>query len=44
MCSRSPGVLAQGIGCVLAGVWGTGCGTAVYSENIAIIGMTNVSQ
>ncbi|KAK2182864.1 hypothetical protein NP493_333g02056 [Ridgeia piscesae] len=38
------GILAQGVGCVLAGLWGTGSGTAVYSENIAVIGITNVAS
>ena len=38
------GILAQGVGCVLAGLWGTGSGTAIYADNIAIVGMTNVSQ
>ncbi|KAI0213897.1 Solute carrier family 23 member 2 [Lamellibrachia satsuma] len=38
------GILAQGVGCVLAGLWGTGTGTAIYTENIAIIGITNVAS
>ena len=34
------GILIEGIGCVLAGIWGTGTGTTSYSENIGAIGIT----
>ena len=33
---------AQGLGCILAGVWGSGNGTTSYSENIGAIGVTKV--
>ena len=36
------GVFIEGIGCVIAGLWGTGTGTTSYSENIGAIGITKV--
>ena len=36
------GIGIQGIGCVLAGLLGSGNGTTAYSENVAAIGMTKV--
>ncbi len=36
------GVLIEGIGCVLAGLWGSGAGTTSYSENIGVIAVTKV--
>ena len=33
----------EGIGCVLAGIWGTGSGTTSFSENVGAIGITKVS-
>ena len=36
--------MIEGIGCVLAGLWGTGTGTTSYSENIGAIGITKVSR
>ncbi len=36
------GIGIEGIGCVLAGAWGSGNGTTSYSENIGAIGMTKV--
>ena len=36
------GILIEGIGCILAGMWGTGNGTTSYSENIGAIGITRV--
>lgn len=33
----------EGIGCIIAGLWGSGNGTTSYSDNIAIIGITRVS-
>ncbi len=36
------GILVEGIGCVLAGAWGTGNGTTSHSENIGAIGLTKV--
>lgn len=38
----SRGVLIEGIGCALAGMWGSGSGTASYAENIAAISITKV--
>ncbi|ELT89006.1 hypothetical protein CAPTEDRAFT_95564, partial [Capitella teleta] len=38
------GVFVEGIGCILAGVWGTGSGTTSYSENIGVIGITKVGS
>ena len=35
--------MMEGIGCVLAGMWGSGTGTTSYSENIGAIGITKVS-
>ena len=32
----------EGIGCILAGAWGSGNGTTSYSENIGAIGITKV--
>ena len=32
----------EGIGCVLAGVWGCTSGLTSYSENVGIIGITKV--
>ena len=32
----------EGIGCLLAGAWGSGNGTTSYSENIGAIGITKV--
>ena len=36
------GVGIEGIGCIMAGAWGTGNGTTSYSENIGAIGITKV--
>ena len=38
------GVGLEGVGCVLAGVWGTGSGTTSYSENIGAIGVTKIGS
>ena len=35
--------MVEGLGCILAGAFGTGTGTKSYSENIGAIGITNVS-
>ena len=37
------GLGLEGFGCLLTGVWGTGCGTTSYSNNIASLGITRVS-
>ena len=36
------GIGIEGIGCLLAGAWGSGNGTTSYSENIGAIGITKV--
>lgn len=36
------GIAMEGLGCLLAGLWGTGNGTTSYSENIGAIGLTKV--
>ncbi|EDV23956.1 uncharacterized protein TRIADDRAFT_26431, partial [Trichoplax adhaerens] len=38
------GIGMEGIGCVLAGMIGTGSGTTSYSENIGAIGITRVAS
>ncbi|XP_071960185.1 solute carrier family 23 member 2-like [Antedon mediterranea] len=38
------GIGIEGIGCILAGLWGTGNGTTSYSENIGAIGITKVAS
>ncbi|XP_071528675.1 solute carrier family 23 member 1-like isoform X1 [Panulirus ornatus] len=50
-CTSSPpahavnrGVGCEGIGCVLAGLFGTTSGTASYTGNIALIGVTRVAS
>lgn len=37
------GIGVEGIGCLLAGAWGTGNGTTSYSENVGALGITKVS-
>ncbi|XP_042871306.1 solute carrier family 23 member 1-like isoform X2 [Penaeus japonicus] len=38
------GIGIEGLGCILAGLWGTGNGTTSYSENIGAIGVTKVGS
>jgi len=38
------GMTIEGLGCLLAGLWGTGNGTTSYSENIGAIGVTKVGS
>ena len=38
----SRGVGVEGIGCLLAGAWGSGNGTTSFSQNIGAIGITKV--
>ena len=38
------GIGMEGLGCILAGAWGTGSGTTSYSENIGAIGITKVNE
>ncbi|XP_053374414.1 solute carrier family 23 member 2-like isoform X2 [Mercenaria mercenaria] len=38
------GIGVEGIGCILAGAWGSGNGTTSYSENIGAIGITKVGS
>lgn len=37
------GIGIEGLGCLLAGAWGTGNGTTSYSENVGALGITKVS-
>ena len=36
------GIGIEGIGCIIAGAWGSGNGTTSYSENVGAIGITKV--
>lgn len=38
------GIGMEGLGCLLAGAWGTGNGTTSYSENVGALGITKVKQ
>ncbi len=38
------GITFEGIGCLVAGIFGTGNGTTSYSENIGAIGLTRVGS
>ena len=38
------GITFEGIGCLIAGIFGTGNGTTSYSENIGAIGLTRVAS
>ena len=38
------GIGMEGIGCLIAGIFGTGNGTTSYSENIGAIGLTRVGS
>ena len=38
------GILTEGLGCVIAGVIGTGGATTSHSENIGAIGITRVAS
>ncbi|KAM8971986.1 solute carrier family 23 member 1-like [Pelodytes ibericus] len=38
------GIGMEGIGCIIAGIWGTGNGTTSYSQNIAALGITKVGS
>lgn len=40
----SKGIGMEGIGCLIAGIFGTGNGTTSYSENIGAIGLTRVGS
>ncbi|XP_008311447.1 solute carrier family 23 member 1-like [Cynoglossus semilaevis] len=40
----SRGIGVEGIGCLLAGAFGTGNGTTSYSENVAALGITKVGS
>ena len=40
----SKGIGMEGIGCLIAGVFGSGNGTTSYSENIGAIGLTRVGS
>lgn len=36
------GIAVEGVGCILAALWGSGNGTTSYSQNIAALGITRV--
>ena len=38
------GIGTEGLGCIIAGIFGTGNGTTSYSENIGAIGVTKVGS
>lgn len=38
------GIAMEGVGCILAGIWGTGNGTTSYSQNVGAIGLTKVGS
>lgn len=38
------GICMEGIGCVLAGIFGSGCGVTSYSQNVGAIGITKVGS
>jgi len=38
------GIGTEGLGCIIAGMWGSGNGTTSYSENIGAIGVTKVGS
>ncbi len=38
------GIGTEGLGCILAGIFGTGNGTTSYSENIGAIGVTKARK
>nr|XP_036875503.1 solute carrier family 23 member 1-like isoform X5 [Manis javanica] len=38
------GIGMEGLGCLLAGAWGTGNGTTSYSENVGALGITRVGS
>lgn len=38
------GIGTEGLGCIIAGLWGSGNGTTSYSENIGAIGVTKVGS
>ncbi|KAL0968644.1 hypothetical protein UPYG_G00269570 [Umbra pygmaea] len=38
------GIAVEGVGCILAALWGSGNGTTSYSQNIAALGITKVGS
>ncbi|KAM9376221.1 LOW QUALITY PROTEIN: uncharacterized protein KZ484_008832 [Pholidichthys leucotaenia] len=38
------GITVQGVGCILAALWGTGNGTTSYNQNIAALGITKAGS
>ncbi|XP_012498227.1 PREDICTED: solute carrier family 23 member 2-like isoform X2 [Propithecus coquereli] len=38
------GIGIEGLGCLLAGAWGSGSGTTSYSENVGALGITKVGS
>ncbi|KAK2172312.1 hypothetical protein NP493_974g00000 [Ridgeia piscesae] len=39
-----PGIFMEGVGCIIAGLFGTGVGCTSYSGNIAAIGLTKIGS
>ncbi|KAG9272128.1 solute carrier family 23 member 2-like [Astyanax mexicanus] len=38
------GIAVEGLGCILAALWGSGNGTTSYSQNVAALGITRVGS
>jgi nucleobase transporter 1/2 len=38
------GILIEGIGCILAAIWGSGNGTNTFGENVGAIGVTKIGS
>lgn len=38
------GIAVEGLGCILAALWGSGNGTTSYSQNVAALGITRVGM
>jgi solute carrier family 23 (nucleobase transporter), member 1 len=38
------GILVEGIGCILAAIWGSGNGTNTFGENVGAIGVTKIGS
>ena len=44
LCLLPPGLMIEGLGVMLTGLWGSGVGLSSYSGNIGAIGITKVSS
>ena len=40
----SRGIAAEGVRVIMSGLWGSGCGTTSYAENIGAIALTGVGS